>query len=395
VSLLTGVFFLLVLSKFLGYGAERLRQPALVGEILAGVLLGPVCLGLIKPAPGLLALSELAAFFIVMTAGMEMDFGKVMKAFKGPALPISILGFFIPLASGIGVGILFHRDVLQTLFLGLCISITALPVTVWILKNLKLLKHRLADYSVAAAIVNDMAALLILGGVLDFSASRDANSVFLKIAFSIGKLALFVGAVFLAKVGLQGIGKGPWNPPGFIQRIGDSKGPQALFALVVLLVLGFGVLAEVLGLHALVGTFFGALLLDARLFGRHFAEVTRVLHPLSSGFFAPLFFALMGLEFSLGAFQSLPLLAAVILAAILSKISGGYLGGKWGGLPASEALGAGIIINGRGMMELVVAGIGLQKGLIGPDLFSILVLMGLVTTVLTPILFRRLVRLKN
>jgi Kef-type K+ transport system membrane component KefB len=137
------------------------------------------------------------------------------------------------------------------------------------------------------------------------------------------------------------------------------------------------------------------LLLEPRLFGRHFPDLTRALHSLSSGFFAPLFFALMGLEFSLGAFQSFPLLAMVILAAILSKILGGYLGGKVGGLPSPEALGAGIIINGRGMMELVVAGIGLQKGLIGPDLFSVLVLMGLVTTVLTPILFRRLVHLKR
>jgi Kef-type K+ transport system membrane component KefB len=337
----------------------------------------------------------LAAFFIVMTAGMEMDFGKVMRAFKGPALPISIFGFFIPLASGIGLGILFQMDTLQTLFLGLCISITALPVTVWILKNLKLLKHRLADYSVAAAIVNDMAALLILGGVLDFSTSGNADSVFLKIAFSTGKLALFAGAVFLAKVGLKGLGGSPLKPPGFIRRIGDSKGPEAFFTLAVLLALAFGVLAEALGLHVLVGTFFGALLLEPLLFGRHFPDVTRTLHSLSSGFFAPLFFALMGLEFSLGAFQSFPLLAMVILAAILSKILGGYLGGKVGGLPSPEALGAGIIINGRGIMELVVAGIGLQKGLIGPDLFSVLVLMGLVTTVLTPILFRRLVHLKR
>ncbi len=394
-SLLASLLLVFTVSRILGYGAERLRQPALVGEILAGVLLGPACFHLLKPTPSLSILSDLAAFFIVMSAGMEMDFWKVIRSFKGPALPISVLGFFIPLVSGIAVGILFNMAPLRVVFLGLCISITALPVAVWILKNLRLLKHRLADYSVAAAIVNDIAALLILGVVLNLSAAKDSGSVFLNGFFSVGKLLLFLVAVFLADWGFGRLGGRSMKLSRLIDRLVASRGVAALFALTILFVMAFAVLAEFLGFHAVVGAFFGALLLGPQQFGRHFANLTLPLHSLSSGFFAPIFFAFLGLEFSLEAFQSLSLVAVVILVAILSKILGGYWGGRLGGLPSSEALGTGIIINGRGIMELVVASIGLQKGLIGQDLFSVLVLMGLVTTVLTPILFRRFVRLKK
>src|SRR5665213_194557 len=146
---------------------ERFGQPPLVGEILAGMLLGPSCLHWILPSPAFSTLSELAAFFIVLSAGLDMNFNKVSMAFRGAGLPISILAFFIPFVSGLILGVWFHLEPLQIIFLGICISITALPVAVRILKNLGLLKHRLAEFSVAAAITNDIAAFLILGVVLD------------------------------------------------------------------------------------------------------------------------------------------------------------------------------------------------------------------------------------
>src|SRR5580698_1790294 len=124
--LLTSLLLLIVLSRFLSEIMIRLGQPGLIGEILAGILLGPAVFGLIEPTHELKGISELAAFLIVMSAGMEMDFKKVIGSFSGKGLLIGSFGFFIPLACGMLIGLCFKMDLMRIVFLGLCISITAM-----------------------------------------------------------------------------------------------------------------------------------------------------------------------------------------------------------------------------------------------------------------------------
>ena len=393
--LLTSLLLILACARLLGRLMERLGQPALTGEILAGVILGPAFLGWVLPSPAFSTLSELAVFFMVLSAGLEMDFKKVLDAFRGPALPISVLGFSIPFASGLSVGVLFHLTPLPTIFLGICISITALPVTLWILKNLGLLNHRLAGFSVSAAILNDIVAFLILGVVLDLSVAGQVHSAAAAVGWSVAKLAFLAGMVIAARWGLQRFKSSPHDLSFLPQWCKGSGGEQASFILTLLWTLTFAALAENLGFHAVIGAFFGALLLDRDAIGPSFPGLTQTFHNFAGEFLAPLFFAFLGMDFSLNGFASLGLVASVTLAAVASKILGGFLGGKLGGLPAMEAWGTGIILNARGMMELVVAGIGLRKGLIGPELFSALVFMGIVTTIMTSPMFRKFIRLGN
>jgi len=175
-----------------------------------------------------------------------------------------------------------------------------------------------------------------------------------------------------------------------VERLVGYCGAEALFGIVVLFVLVFGSVAEALGFHFVIGAFFGALLLDKRHFlASRYQDLKNTLGSVTGGFLAPVFFAYLGLEFNLQAIDSLVFVVAVLAVSILTKIAAGWGGGLIVGMSQREALGLGCILNGRGVMELVVASIAYQKGFIDAGLFSTLVLMGILTTFMTPILFNK------
>jgi Kef-type K+ transport system membrane component KefB len=389
-SLLTSLLILIVVARLFGQIFQRFNQPAIVGEMLAGVLLGPSVLNLIHASAALSGVSELAVFLVVLSAGLEMDFKDIVDALRGKGIVIAILGFVIPLTAGILVGVAFQLDVMRTVFLGLCVSITALPVTVRILQSFKLLDSDIASYSVATAIFNDIAAFLALGVILNLPAQGSIQSVGVSILGTSWKLVALAGFIlgfnlFLQKVIERGI---------HIERIAenllDVLGSEALFGILVLFVLAFGSVSEALGFHFVIGAFFGALLVDPKyFFASRYHELDRTLRSVTEGFLAPVFFAYLGLEFNVGAMTSFWFVAVVLAVSIGSKILAGWLGGRLIGLSQARSLGIGIILNGRGVMELVIASIAYELGFIGQGLFSTLVLMGVVTTMMTPLMLRK------
>ncbi len=175
-----------------------------------------------------------------------------------------------------------------------------------------------------------------------------------------------------------------------MERVFEFFGREAVFGIAVVFVLLFGSMSENLGSHFVIGAFFGASLLSKDIFGTTlFSDLENTLHSISGGFLAPIFFAYLGLNFTANIFSSPIFIIAILFVSMTSKVAGGYLGARWIRMSRVHALGAGIILNGRGIMELVVANIALQKGLIDQKLFSALVFMGVVTTVVTPLLFRQ------
>lgn len=388
--LLTSILLLLVVSRVFGEIMVRFKQPGIIGEILSGVLLGPAVLNLIQPTEHLAGISELSVFLIVLQAGLEMSFTQVVGALFGRGIIISLLAFFIPLGAGTLLGFVYREPPVQALFLGLCMSITALPVAVRILENLKLLDSAIGRYSVSTAILNDVCALLLLGVALDNPVSGGFVQTLVFILTSAGKMALFALMVFLASRALQWGARQTVATEWLFESLAEVFGKEALFAVVTLFVLLFGSVAENLGSHFVIGAFFGGLLLNKDFFGeRRFKEVETVIHSITSGFLAPLFFGFLGLHFRWTALHSPIFVTLVLVIAMGSKIIAGYWGGLLVRMSRAEALGIGIVLNGRGVMELVVANIALQRGFIGEETFSILVLMGILTTLLTPILFRR------
>lgn len=388
--LLTSLLILIVLARLLGRLFVKYDQPAIVGEMLAGVILGPSILNMIKSTEALSGISELAIFLVVLSAGLEMNFKDVVGVMKGKGLVIALTGFFIPLISGIGIGLAFGLDAIRTIFLGLCVSITALPVAVKMLESFNLLKTDIAKYSVATAIVNDVVALLVLGVILDLPREKSFSAIAFSVGITGGKLLVLASFIILMNALLEYGQRRGLQFKKIPEMLVEFFGSEALFGIVILFVLVFGSISESLGFHFVIGAFFGALLIDKEFFFvSRYSELERTIGSITNGFLGPVFFAYLGLEFNLAEIQSLWFISAVIIISIASKILSGWIGGRLIGLTNKTSLSIGILLNGRGVMELVIASIALQRGFIEPGLFSTLILMGVVTTMLTPLFYKK------
>lgn len=392
-SLLSSLLLLIVVARLFGRLFARYNQPELIGEILAGVLLGPAILGLIEPNKALAGVTELAVFLIILNAGLEMRFSDIVGAMKGRGLMLAAISFFIPFGGGVLVAAAFGQDIMRMIFLGLCISITALPVAVKLMDSLGILHTPIAKFSLATAVVNDVAALFILGIVLNLPETLTLGDA----SVAVGIATLKLMAMGLVVVGLNQLLNWLEKRNVNVQALPESMikvfGPEALFGIVIVFVLVFGTISEALGFHFVIGAFFGALFLDKKHFiASRYKDLQGTLGSITNGFLGPIFFAYLGLELQLVSLTEWNFPLVVILVSIITKLFAGWLGGLMVGMDHRESLGLGAVLNGRGVMELVVAGIAYQNGFIGPTMFSTLVLMGIVTTFLTPIFFKQVYR---
>ena len=392
-SLLSSLLLLIVVARLFGRLFARYNQPELIGEILAGVLLGPAILGLIEPNKALAGVTELAVFLIILNAGLEMRFSDIVSAMKGRGLMLAAISFFIPFGGGVLVAAAFGQDIMRMIFLGLCISITALPVAVKLMDSLGILHTPIAKFSLATAVVNDVAALFILGIVLNLPETLTLGDA----SVAVGIATLKLMAMGLVVVGLNQLLNWLEKRNVNVQALPESMikifGPEALFGIVIVFVLVFGTISQSLGFHFVIGAFFGALFLDKKHFiASRYKDLQGTLGSITNGFLGPIFFAYLGLELQLISLTEWNFPLVVILVSIVTKLFAGWLGGLMVGMDHRESLGLGAVLNGRGVMELVVAGIAYQNGFIGPTMFSTLVLMGIVTTFLTPIFFKQVYR---
>ncbi|WP_298270494.1 cation:proton antiporter [Geobacter sp.] len=388
--LLSSLLILIVVARLFGQIFHRFNQPAIVGEMLAGMLLGPTALNLIHPNAALSGISELAVFLVVLSAGLEMNFKDIVGALCSKGVVIAFLGFAMPLAAGILVGIAFQLDVMRTVFLGLCVSITALPVAVRMLQVFNLLDSDIARYSVATAIFNDVVALLALGVILNLPAQPSLEAVAVSIIGTSWKLIALGGFILGFNLSIGKMIKKGIRIQKISEKLVDLLGSEALFGILVLFVLTFGSVSQALGFHFVIGAFFGALLIDRKFFlASRFHELEHTLRSVTEGFLAPVFFAYLGIEFDISTLKSFDFIAIVLAVSIGSKILAGWLGGCSIRLTQAQSLGIGVILNGRGVMELVIASIAYEHGFIGQSLFSTLILMGVVTTMITPFMFRK------
>ena len=327
---IVNLLLLLLTAKILGEIAERFRQPAMIGEVLAGVILGPSLFNIIPSAGDIKPIADLGVFLLIFMAGMEIEAGEIRNSIRGKNLWIALLGFIIPLGSGLLVGYLFHFSNVFTIFLGLCIAITALPVSIRILVDLGKLKTDVGQRIISAAIFNDIVSLMIVGIILDFNGiSGNLEALTFSILFTTIKVVLFIIILFIA-FRLFGLAKTRVSTlnPKMERFLHYLKGKESMFALVILFVLIFSSIAELLGLHFIVGAFFGAILFPRTMFDK--SEFEQVKHSTTSfamGFLAPIFFASMGIAFDLSALSNGLLLTAVLIASFSARSSGGCIDG--------------------------------------------------------------------
>ncbi|WP_396141432.1 cation:proton antiporter [Flavobacterium sp.] len=386
------LLILLVLARLFGEVMERFKQPAMIGEILAGVLLGPTLLNFIHRTEELKVISELGVFLLVIIAGLEIHLDEIIKSMKGRNIIISIAAFFIPLISGYLVGNYFGQDVMSTIFIGLCVAITALPVSIRILMDLGKLNSSVGQKIISVAIFDDVIALTILGILLDL---KDVEPTFANISqatvFTVLKLVAFLIIIALTYKLIQKLAQ----KENFIENqlnliLTFLKGKESLFAVFFVFILIFATMTESIGLHFIIGAFFASMLISKELVGeKHLETFHNTTNSMAMGFLAPIFFAGIGLEFQFSSIQNYPLLIAIIAVSFLSKIIGGYVGGRFARLNHKVSLALGIGLNARGIMELVIANIAYKAGIINTEIFSMLVIMGLITTLSTPFLLKR------
>ncbi len=389
--MIEALLLLLVLSRVLGEIVARFGQPAMIGEIAAGVLLGPSVLHSVPFTPEIRAVANLGVLLLAFMSGMEMDMDVLWASFRGRGAWVSAMGFIIPLGLGILIGRIFGLDETRTIFLGLCIAITALPVSIRILMDLGQLQSDVGQKIVTAAVANDVAALLALGVILDVKGSSQ-NDFLVSMLWALCKALLFMSVIVIAARLAKRYSRGRFRRSrGALQSVlAKVKGTESIFAVVLVFVIAFASFSEVLGLDFVVGAFFGSMLLSHQLLGRaNFEEIQKTASNVTMGFLGPIFFAAIGLQFDASGLRNWKLVTAILVASFAGKIIGGYVGGRLAGMRDDESWALGIGLNGRGVMELVIANIALSNGFISQDLFTILVLMAVITTLATPSLLTR------
>jgi Kef-type K+ transport system membrane component KefB len=399
------LLILLLLARVFGEIMEYFGQPALIGEIFAGILAGPTVFNIIHQNNELKTFGELGIFLLVVRAGLEIRFDDVKSSFFGKNFWIAMMGFFVPITLGVIVGIAFNLDIMVTTFMALCIAITALPVSIRILMDLKKLNTPIGKQIISVAIFNDVMALMILGILLHFKPeaatvvtsaipeveATTLNEILLQIGEQLGKVLLFFAIILLVNKILYTTA----TRVDFVQTrlnkvLTYLKGRESLFAIVFVFILIFASLSELVGLHFVVGAFFGAMLLNEEMLGKeNFKKVEDSTSNITIGFLAPIFFAGIGLEFSISSIDNYWLLFIVLAVSFFSKIFGGFVGARLAGMNNRESLTIGIGLNARGIIELVIANIALKEGIIDYSMFSILVIMGVTTTIATPYLLGR------
>jgi len=375
-----------IAAKGSGYLSTRLGQPAVLGELLVGLILGPTMLDMLHwPVFGdehlgetLSHLAHLGVLFLMFMAGLEVDVEGMMRAGR-PAVLAGLMGVAAPVALGMTVALPFGFDQQRSLFIGLVLAATSVSISAQTLMELGVLRSRVGVALLGAAVVDDVLVILLLSIFVALTGGGGAGTgavlwVLVKMVAFLG-LAIWLGVLLIPRLG------------SLIDQLPISEGVMALVIVVTLL---YAWAAEALGgVAAITGAFLAGLLF-ARTPLRHHIE-TRM-HTLAYAWLVPVFFVSIGLEsnaLALG-LAGLPFALLIIVVAVLSKVLGCGIGARLGGFSNSEALRMGVGMTSRGEVGLIVASVGLDAGLIGERIFASVVLMVLATTLLTPIMLRAL-----
>jgi len=390
-TLLLQIGVILVVARALGWIFHRFHQPKVVGEMAAGILLGPSLLGWIAPGAAstlfpegslepLRVLSQVGLILFMFLVGLELD----TRGLRGRGRAVVVTSYFGILAPFLlGILLAFHlytrlsdpgvKFTHFALFLGTAMSITAFPVLARILIERDLLQSRVGTVAIACAAADDVTAWHLLAAVVLLTRAAGLSFPFWMAA--LGSLATIVLLWLVARPALRGLGA--------IYRRRGTVTPD-LLALILLIMLACAWATERLGIHAVFGAFLAGVILPKE---RGFVEaVSEKLKDLTVVLLLPLFFAFTGLRTSIGLLSGPALwidCVLVIAVATAGKFGGVSLAARLTGSGWREAAALGILMNTRGLMELVILNVGRDVGVISAPLFAMMVLMALVTTFLT------------
>jgi Kef-type K+ transport system membrane component KefB len=395
-QLVIQIAVLLAAARFLGGLAQRLGQPAVVGEILAGVILGPTLLSGLIPWVGewILPQTEVQGYMLEVVAligvmlllvitGLETDLALIRRRI-GVALGVGAGGLIVPFVLGLLLGYALPESLVGdpsertvfALFVATALAISAIPVLAKILMDLDLMRREFGQTVLAAGMLNDITGWAMLGIVTALASAQALNAGI--VLRTVGMLVLFIAAT--VTVGKFVVERGL----GLIQD--RFRGPDAILTLVVVLAFGWGAFSQALSLEPVIGAFAIGILFGG--LPRLPTDVVQKLESMALAVFAPIFFAVAGLKVDIGAILEPGLLLialVVIIVATVGKVAGAYVGARYlADQDHWSALAYGAGLNARGAVEIIIATIGLSLGILTTEMFSIIVLMAVVTSVAAP-----------
>ncbi len=385
------IAIVLASARALGWLFRRIHQPQVVGEMVAGILLGPSLLGAL--APGLSAilfpqeslgylatLSQVGLLVFMFLVGLEFE-PQLLRGRGHAAVVTSSVSIVVPFLLGVLLsGFLYARVsdpsvmfVGFALFMGAAMSVTAFPVLARILTERNLVQTRVGALAIASAAVGDASAWVILAVVIAIVRSGALDATLM--AILVGTLVYTAAMLFVLRPAVRRL-------EAYYRNRGRLT--QDTLALVLLLLLVSAWCTEWIGIHALFGAFvFGTVMPKDRDFVH---DLAGKLNDFTVVFLLPLFFAMTGLRTNVGLIAGggmWILFLLVLLVAVAGKFGGATIAARMTGFPWREASAVGILLNTRGLMELVILSIGLDVGVISPTLFTIMVFMAIVTTLMT------------
>lgn len=389
-TFLINILIMLISAMILGELFKRLKQPALVGHLLAGVIIGPSLLNIVQPDESFEVVINLSIFFLMFLAGLELHPEEIRRAGKS-AIILSVLAFIVPFLGGVAISNFLGLSMITSLFVGLTLAITAVPVSAVVLMEFGLLKSKMGSTIMTAGIVDDILSLITLAIILQL-AQNGGDLDFGEVGFSVFKIAAFLGGIFLFIFMLKKTKH--WLPQKVSPLFAKLQTREAGFGILLISAFGLSLIAEAVGLHFIIGTFFAGLLVYKEIVGKENMEkINDVFSAITFGFFSPIFFAFIGIEFYAQSIADhVPLFLILLAVAIAGKIGGGFIGGKIAGFSNSESKIIGYLVNSRGMVELVIATIGFELGIIDKTLFTVIVAVGFITTIMAPIMARMSLR---
>lgn len=394
--LIAEIVLLLVAGRILGEAMQRLGQPQLMGNLLAGLVLGPSLFGAVWPQaqafifpsdPAQKAmidgLSQAGILFLLLLTGMETDVKLVGKA-KGAAVAISLAGIALPFACGFALGEFLPPSLMPNmaggrlvpaLFLGTALSISSIKIVAMVVREMHFMRRNLGQVIVATAIMEDTAGWVIIAITFGIAGAGKVDP--LDLAKTVGGVALFMAFCFTA---------GRWLVFSAIRRVNDTfRGDFPVVTVIIVIMGTMALITQLLGIRTVLGAFMaGVLIGQSPILTDH---IQQQLRGMITAFFMPIFFGLSGLAADLTILKD-PLLAlitgALVVVASIGKFSGAFVGSMIGGLKWREGVALGCAMNARGSTEVIVASIGLSMGALTQNLYTMIVTMAVITTMAMP-----------
>ena len=393
------ILLMLLVGRLLGELMQRVGQPAVLGQLLAGILLGPTVLGNLWPGAHqaifpntpeqkkmIEAVSQLGILMLLLIAGMETDFS-IVKRMRRAALSSSLSGIVFPFACGLFLGEMLpdsmlpepEKRIVTALFLATALSISSVKIVAMVIMEVDFMRRNIGQLILASAIIDDTIGWIILAMISGIAAEGTLNVK--GVSFTVGGTLIFLALSFTF---------GRRIVAHVIRWTNDNLRIEfAVLSAILVLMCLMSIITELIGVHTVLGAFVvGILVGQSPILTKQIQEQIR---GLIIALFAPIFFAVAGLSVDLTILKHLYLVElaiGLILIASLGKLVGCYIGGRLGRLSSREATALAIGMNARGTTEIIVATIGLSIGVVSQDIYTLIVVMAVTTTMVMPPMLR-------